>query len=514
MLPENSLASFGYPHSESGTFLLTSTFIGRYRLETRLGAGQWSETYQAYDLVNRRPVALKLLKPDLLSSERTWRGLLAEIQRAAELVHPHIAWIWETGEEEGRRFLTERFIAGVPLEKRLAEGGPLPWGQALPLLEQLAQALEFGSERGWLHGRITPHNLLVSAEMGSVLSDYGLANALRLFLPEQPPTLYNARFLAPEALQGEPLSKNSDGYALACLAVTMLRGSPPFAAETLDEMLERKRRISAGILLPASGFLPIESTPIPVGEVIARGLDPKPSLRYSGAAAFVEDLAEAIRLGLTDENLRLQHEEQLLRWRENEEKTRLEAEEVARLAAVAEARKEIHERARLEAEQIIELEDQLPVLQELSEAPPQQGGSRKTVQPSRQKRIKPVYLAALGLLALAILWLGGSWLGGAWLDERRSGGFPPVESPSSTAAEIKAIEPTLSAPSLTPNTQPSSTSSSTEPPTPTQTIHPASTNTPGATPSPSSTFTNTPPTPTPTAARPESDRERPGDSVP
>ena len=181
---------------------MTTSFIGRYRLETRLEAGEWSETYQAYDLVNRRPVALKLLNPTMLSNERAWRGLLSEIQRSAELVHPHIAWVWETGEEDGRRFLTERFIAGATLENKLAEGGPLPWGQALPLLEQLAQALEFGAARGYRHGRITPHNVLVSPEMGAVLSDYGLANALSLLFPERPPTLYNARFLPPEALQG------------------------------------------------------------------------------------------------------------------------------------------------------------------------------------------------------------------------------------------------------------------------------------------------------------------------
>ena len=166
-------------------------------------------------------IALRLLHPGLLDSEQACWDFLDQAGQATELVHPHIAWVWEIGRIGGRFLMVERFVNGPALARRLAESGPLPWEQAQQVVDQIAQALEFATSKGWVHGRVTPHNILLGPDQTVVLSDYGLQRALRLspvstILQISP---YDAQYLPVEALKGQPPSPAGDSYALACTSV-------------------------------------------------------------------------------------------------------------------------------------------------------------------------------------------------------------------------------------------------------------------------------------------------------
>jgi len=478
--------------------MLTAATIAQYRLEDQLGAGNFTETYQAFDMVRRRPVALKLLRPGLLPAA-SLRGFLERAQRAAELVHPRLAWVWEAAEAQGRHYITERFVGGESLAAHLQRSGPLPWERALQVLDQIAQGIEFAEERGWTHGRVTPHNILLSADQGAVLSDYGLVNALRELLPPTAADLYDAAYLPPEVLHGQPPTPRTDQYSLACALVEMLSGQNPFNAPSRDEILQKK---TATLDQP---LLTLQSLPLQAGEAMRRALAPDPAERFDNALDFASNLERAIRLGMSDAAARLRHEEQLKRWRETEEQARLDAEETIRLAALEQARREIQERAHLEAEQVVKAaytdslpeaaNDPQPLITPASAAARPDRATRKKRRQDERRRLLPVYLLA----ALLVLVLSGYWLNarGALFGAARS-------SPTSTLVELlpatAAPATFTSAPTITPL------------PSQTPTIRPSATLTPTRTATASRTPTQTPtssPTPTSTSPTSTPDRLRP-----
>ena len=266
-------------------------------------------------------------------------------------------------------------------------------------------------------------------------------------------------------------------------------------------MLARKSRVSAASLLPAANMLPIESTPIPVGEVIARALDPDPSYRFGAATEFTQALAQAIERGLTDESARQQHQEQLQLWRENEEKSRLEAEEASRQKALAEARVEIQQRARQEAEQIIALEDELPEPEAAIIENVAAGTRQRSRLDARLKRPWAIYGVILAALAL----------GGWWLSARRSSGDLPSSSPTPILLEAEASKPVLidvrASPSPFVEVKTSITATSSEAPELSATPTRGSTASPSNTPTSSPTVTATQQPPTSTPNRPDVDRD-------
>ena len=150
--------------------------LGQYHIEIQLGSGEYTDTYHATDTVRRRPVALKILRPNL-PVPAAW--LLRDAALASDLVHPHLAWVWETAQIEGTAYIAERYVNGAPLAKMLAEAGALNWQDAFQVFRQIAQGLDFAHARNWVHGEINPKNILFSSEASAVLTDFGLASALR-----------------------------------------------------------------------------------------------------------------------------------------------------------------------------------------------------------------------------------------------------------------------------------------------------------------------------------------------
>jgi len=463
--------------------------LGQYRIEAELGSGRFSETYRVYDTVRRRPAVLKLLHATLLDRSQAYRDFLSQAQQATELVHPYIAWVWETGEAEPGFFLVERFVNGPALVGKLAQTGTLSWEQACQVVDQIAQALEFAYSKGWVHGRVNSRNILLGPDQTAVLSDYGLQRALHA---SQISTIlqtstYDAQYLSPEVLQGQPASPATDQYALACTLLEMLAGKNPFAAPSLAE-IEQKHATPL-----AEPLFPPENAPWQISRVLEQALSPEPGDRFKNASEFVAALNHATSPGAINPGELARREEQVQAWRLAEQQERLQTEESARLAALEQARREIQEQARREVDALELLEADVP-----SEETPRPAAARRGARRPTRPIAWPVWvIAAIILVALASY----------WLDNRLSTGglaqFTPtattvlqpvatdielgVTTTSTVSATVSSVPTQVFTP--TASVKPSTTATHTSTPTKKPTVTPSSTPQPSPTSPPSSTFT-------------------------
>jgi len=347
--------------------------IGRYEIEAKLGSGSHADVYRAVDSVLKRTVALKVLKPRLLADEEAFARFLQEAQAASELVHDHIAWVWDVGEAQGFYYLAMRYVDGPPLDQVLAERGRLPWGEAGQIVTQVAQALDFAHAKGLVHRDVKPQNILVSPKDGAVLTDFGLVKAMQAsgVSTRTGAIIGTPQYIAPEVWQDKPAGPASDQYALACVLVEMLTGQPLFGASTPPAIMARHFEPPA---LPTTWP---EGTPPGIETVLQRALALDPAERYPTVSEFATAPQKMAQEELVKRESVKREVEQARRTAE--EKARQEAEEVARLAAMAQARREIEAQVRREAEERARLQAEESARKEAAER------ARREVEARAQK---------------------------------------------------------------------------------------------------------------------------------
>src|SRR6266849_10735985 len=155
-------------------------FIGPYRILDQLGKGGRGRGYKAMHQTMNRVVALKVLSPQVMSSERAHELFLREVQAAAQLSHANIVMAFDANEDEGRHYLAMEYVPGPNLERYVKKHGPLPVGLACEIIYQTANGLQHAHEKGMVHRDIKPANLLVHQEPGAKtiqvkILDFGLA---------------------------------------------------------------------------------------------------------------------------------------------------------------------------------------------------------------------------------------------------------------------------------------------------------------------------------------------------
>ena len=214
----------------------------RYAIERELGRGGMATVFLAQDLKHDRPVALKVLHPEIaagLGSER----FLREIHLAARLQHPHILTVYDSGEAAGRLWFTMPFIEGESLRDRLRREGQLPVADAVRITREAALALDFAHRRGAIHRDIKPENILL-ADGQALVADFGIARALGggdERLTETGLTLGTPAYMSPEQAAGDKtMDARTDVYSLGIVLYEMLAGEPPFAAPTAQAMIARR----------------------------------------------------------------------------------------------------------------------------------------------------------------------------------------------------------------------------------------------------------------------------------
>lgn len=222
---------------------LTESLSGALRVERELGGGGMSRVFVAEELKLGRKVVVKVLSPELaegISTERFER----EIRLAASLQHAHIVPVLASGEVDGLPWFTMPFIDGESLRARVGRG-PLPMGECLSVLRDVARALAYAHERGVVHRDIKPDNVMLASGT-AVVTDFGIAkalsasrgNATAATLTQIGTSIGTPAYMAPEQAAGDPqVDARADLYAFGCTAYEMLSGQSPFAGRTAQRML-------------------------------------------------------------------------------------------------------------------------------------------------------------------------------------------------------------------------------------------------------------------------------------
>ncbi len=261
----------------------------RYRIERELGAGGMATVYLAQDLRHQRPVALKVLKPELAAVLGAAR-FLAEIKTTANLQHPHILPLHDSGEVDGTVYYVMPFVDGESLRNRLSREKQLPVEVAVRIASEVADALHYAHGLGIVHRDIKPENILLKGGH-ALVADFGIALAASSTagsrMTETGMSLGTPAYMSPEQATGDRVvDGRTDIYSLAAMTYEMLVGDPPHMASTAQAIM-------AKVLTerPASVRISRPNVPEYLDAALARGLEKLAADRYPTAGEFAEALA-------------------------------------------------------------------------------------------------------------------------------------------------------------------------------------------------------------------------------
>jgi serine/threonine protein kinase, bacterial len=264
--------------------------FGHYRLDGLIGRGGMGEVHRAYDLNRSRTVALKRL-PAHLGADPAFRARFeAEARIAARMRNPHVIPIHDYGEIDGQLYIDMRLVDGDDLKSRLERERRIAPAQAVPIVAQIAGALDAAHGEGLVHRDVKPSNVLTVEDDFVYLIDFGLARELAApRMTVTGVTLGTLAYMAPE--QFDALGDHRvDVYALACVLHEMLTGQPPFPVQDFMAIMNAH----AGLPAPRASRM-VPGIPPGLDEVVARGMAKDPDQRYRRAG----DLAAAAKAALT-----------------------------------------------------------------------------------------------------------------------------------------------------------------------------------------------------------------------
>jgi Tol biopolymer transport system component len=267
----------------------------RYQIERELGQGGMATVYLARDLRYDRPVAFKLLRPELaavLGHDR----FLREIRLTAALQHPHILPLLDSGSVGSHLYYVMPYVEGQSLRELLTREGQLPVAEAIRITRGIASALDYAHERKVIHRDVKPENILLFQDEPMV-ADFGIAlaasSAGQERLTETGLSLGTPAYMSPEQASAEPrLDGRSDEYSLACVAYEMLAGEPPYTGSSAQAIIAK--RLSEPI--PHIGTL--RKVPSGVAAALDRALCKSPADRFRTAGEFAAALEKAPRPAL------------------------------------------------------------------------------------------------------------------------------------------------------------------------------------------------------------------------
>ncbi len=269
---------------------LQSALADRYRLDREIGAGGMATVYLAQDVRHDRAVALKVLRPELaavIGAER----FLAEIKLTANLQHPHILPLFDSGEADSYLFYVMPFIQGETLRDRLTREKQLPVPDALRIASEVASALDYAHRHGVVHRDIKPENILIH-DGQALVADFGIALAASKAsgqrMTETGMSLGTPHYMSPEQAMGErEITPRSDVYALGAVLYEMLTGEPPFTGNTAQAVVAR-------VLTENPRSLATQRHTIPrhVEAAVLTALEKLPADRFATAAEFADALKD------------------------------------------------------------------------------------------------------------------------------------------------------------------------------------------------------------------------------
>ena len=269
---------------------LNAALEGRYAIERELGEGGMATVYLADDLRHERKVALKVLKPELAAVVGAER-FLAEIKTTANLQHPHILPLFDSGEADGFLFYVMPYVDGETIQDRIDREKQLPLDEAVQVTTAVANALQAAHDHGIVHRDIKPANILLSRGQ-PLIADFGIALAVGAAggsrLTETGLSVGTPYYMSPEQATGDQtVGPASDIYALGAVLYEMLIGDPPYGGSTAQAVL--------GKILRGAQVTPTalrKSIPANVDAAIRKALERLPADRFKGALEFSDALED------------------------------------------------------------------------------------------------------------------------------------------------------------------------------------------------------------------------------
>jgi serine/threonine-protein kinase len=282
---------------------LRNALADRYAISHMAGAGGIATVFQATDLKQDRHVAIKVLRPDLAAAIGAER-FLHEIRLTANLQHPHIVPLFDSGDADPLLYYVMPWVEGESLQERLARERRLPVEEAIRITTEIAHALGHAHAHGVIHRDVKPGNILLSGGQ-ALLADFGIARAVLDAGGEKLTAtglvLGTPSYMSPEqAAGGDAIDGRSDIYSLGCVLYEMLSGDPPFVGSSAQAIVARK------FAEPAPTLRTVRDTvPQALERVIQKALARVPADRYATAVAFAQALADPARVA----------QPPMLRWR-------------------------------------------------------------------------------------------------------------------------------------------------------------------------------------------------------
>jgi len=267
------------------------SLAARYTIERELGSGATATVFLGWDVKHKRHVAVKILKPEVtvtLGAER----FLREIETTANLRHPHIVPLYDSGEARGALYYVMPFVEGESLRQRLTRDGQLPLDDAIRIAREVAGALSYAHARGIVHRDIKPENILLESGH-AVVTDFGIARAVREAGTESLTgagiSLGTPAYMSPEQAAGErDVDGRTDLYSLGCVLYEMLGGQPPFTGPSMPSII---RQHLVAEPRPIATLRP--TVPAPVWAALERALAKNPADRFGLVSQFADALRPA-----------------------------------------------------------------------------------------------------------------------------------------------------------------------------------------------------------------------------
>ena len=264
----------------------------RYRVTREIGRGGMATVYLAHDLKHARDVAVKVVHPALNSAFAAER-FAQEIAIVAQLHHPHIVPLYDSGEAGGSRYFVMPYEAGASLRHRLTREGPLPVDDVVLLLRDVCDALSHAHQAGVVHRDVKPDNVLLAGRH-ALVTDFGIARSAAASTggPAASVTLGTPAYMSPEQIRGDPsIDHRADIYSVGVLAYELLVGRPPFLGLDHDSVLDAhlsERPADIATLRP--------DVPAALAELVMKCLEKRPDDRWQSADEIVRQL-ESMAVG-------------------------------------------------------------------------------------------------------------------------------------------------------------------------------------------------------------------------